>query len=79
MDVNTQEGKSRFSYKTAGGYFIPKYHQYIYSMNHLNASRCTEQIEAMEKVIDGYILQAPIHHDYIHVVNQMIRRGRYGV
>lgn len=63
---------SKFNYDTAGGYYIPTKAQYDFSINNVDKGTI-EQQQAMNEVINGYMDDDKIHHDYIHIVNEMIR------
>ena len=73
---------SNFDYTTAGGNFIPTQYQYDNAFKILNGEifyiprdvQHQSQIDdACNQVIYGYSCQEKIHHDYIHVVNEIVR------
>ncbi len=66
---------SKFSYNKAGGSFVPTEAQYDFCMR-LNKSGLTkEQHQAINKVIFGYRCREDVHHDYIHTLNELIRKN----
>jgi hypothetical protein len=72
--ADKRRAQSRFDYDTAGGQFIPTKAQYDYSMNAvLTQDLSIEQMDACNQVIYGFNCQERIDHDFIHVVNELIR------
>jgi hypothetical protein len=56
--------------------FIPTQFQYDNAMNFLREKLLTSQQEdACNQVISGFICQNKIHHDYIHIVNELTRNN----
>lgn len=67
---------SEFDYNTAGGFYIPTNNQYKSAIAFLNESGTklsTKQIEGCNNVIFGYSCNEKVHHDNIHIVNELIR------
>ena len=64
---------SRFDYNTAGGKYIPTKNQYEFVLDHPNLFKTTEEQEAVNEIIYGYINNEKVHHDYIHIVNEKFR------
>lgn len=75
---------SKFDYKSAGGEFVPTREQHDFAMSILRSDvivrygsdkekRDTE--DACNMVANGYISQERIHHDYIHIVNNLKRQA----
>lgn len=60
-------------------FFIPTKLQYNFAMNSLQTQNLTpEQEDACNQVSFGYINNEKIHHDYIHIINEMRRsKGSY--
>lgn len=67
---------SAFDYQSAGGQYIPTKIQYDFCMvnNHLFSEPA--QQEACNMVIYGYNCGEKVHHDFIHIVNTMIRKSQ---
>lgn len=66
---------SKFDYETAGGTYIPTKEQYEFAMNNYRLEGLTpEQHQAFNQVTYGYSCQEKIHHDYIHIVNELRRK-----
>jgi hypothetical protein len=70
-----KKNKSKFNYRTAGGYYLPTVNQYLYCTL-IRYQLNVEQKEAVQQVINGFTNRIKIHHDYIHIVNEM-RRTRF--
>lgn len=68
---NTYSGDPRsFKHKS----FVPTENQYKVSWKMLNDDRCTkEQENSCNMIIYGYICQEKVHHDHIHIVNELTR------
>jgi hypothetical protein len=66
---------SKFDYSIAGGNYIPTQIQYQNAL-HFILNKCIthEEKEACEMVISGYTLNDKIHHDFIHIVNELYRK-----
>jgi len=66
---------SRFDYDKAGGYYTPTKQQHDDAFRYVSGKDLTtEQVNACEMVMSGYSLQEKVHHDYIHVVNELRRK-----
>lgn len=63
---------SQYDYHTAGGSYIPTQAQYEFAISY-GGELTPEQRNAFNMVISGYIMQDKVHHDYIHVVNELLR------
>lgn len=65
---------SNFSYSSAGGNYVPTKIQYEYAMKFLGDKELSEeQGHACTMVVSGFSCNEKVHHDYIHVVNELIR------
>ena len=65
---------SKYDYNTAGGEYIATQRQYNAAIDIQHDSNLTsEQRDAANMVVYSYTCRAKIHHDYIHVVNEIIR------
>jgi hypothetical protein len=67
-----RRGKSRFDYEKAGGEYIPTKAQHDFCLN-LPAETTPAQLEAANMILYGYGCLEKVHHDYIHIINDMIR------
>ncbi len=65
---------SKFDYKTAGGNYIPTKEQLEFCLNNENLFQTMEERTARNEVIYGYSVREKIHHDNIHIVNEIIRK-----
>jgi hypothetical protein len=70
-----RRANSQFDYKTAGGNYIPTLLQFEYCMNHNFPNLTMEQEAAINEVMRGFSCNEKIHHDYIHIVNELIRNN----
>ena len=66
---------SQYDYNTAGGYYLPTALQYQ-AANELAAIAEGELQSAAAIVVVGYNSGEKVHHDYIHLINEHIRRGK---
>lgn len=65
---------SKFDYNSAGGMYVPTQNQYDCAMRYLQTKELThEQQEACNMVMSAYSCQDKVHHDYIHIVNELVR------
>ena len=64
---------SQFDYTSAGGYYTPTKEQYNFCFSHIYLAESPEQKDAFNQVISGYTCNEKIHHDYIHIVNELRR------
>lgn len=65
---------SSFDYNTAGGEYVPTKVQYDTAIMALNTlSLSAEQKDACNQVTYGYSCNEKVHHDSIHIVNEIIR------
>ena len=66
---------SDFDYNSAGGEYVPTAIQHEYAMMFVSSKDLTKDQEfACNVVISGFSCNDKVHHDYIHVVNDMIRK-----
>ena len=70
--VKRREG-SKFNYSSAGGNYIPTKVQYEFCMLNYSNELTEEQRTAFSQVTFGFSCQEKIHHDFIHIVNELIR------
>jgi len=70
----SKSAKSAFDYDSAGGNYIPTLAQYEKAFEFLRTKNLTVvQKSACQMILSAYILQEKIHHDQIHIVNELIR------
>lgn len=67
---------SKFDYASAGGNYVPTKIQHDEALRLLNTELTSEQQTACSIVISGYSCSDKVHHDYIHVVNELIRNPK---
>ena len=70
-----RRSNSKFDYPTAGGSFIPTKIQYDFVMVNRDLFKTIEEETAANEVQMGYINNDKINHDYIHIVNDKMRRN----
>lgn len=71
-----RRASSKFDYNSAGGNYIPTQSQYNHAFEFAGKPELTltaEQLSAIDMVMYGYTCQEKVHHDYIHIVNELIR------
>ena len=66
---------SKFDYATAGGSFVPTEAQYNFCMNSMDYFEDGMETNAANMVISGFTCNEKVHHDFIHVVNEVMRRS----
>lgn len=71
--VDKRRAGSRFDYESAGGRYIPTREQYMFCFDNMHLAITDEQKDAFNIVISGYSCQEKVHHDYIHIVNELRR------
>lgn len=64
---------SRFDYASAGGNYIPTQAQYECAVNNIGTGIDND----CNMVIYGYTCQEKVHHDHIHVINELIRKASW--
>ena len=69
-----RRSQSQFDYASAGGSYVPTEAQYNYAMFDRSQERTDEDKLANEMVASGYACNIKVDHDYIHLVNEQIRR-----
>lgn len=71
--VENKRASSNFDYETAGGYYIATKAQHDFATFDRTGVESPEQMEACNQVAYSFTCQEKIHHDYIHIVNELIR------
>jgi len=72
--ADKRRATSKFNYDSAGGMYIPTQYQYGSALLFLQTKELTyEQLDACNIVLSGYLCQDKVHHDAIHIVNELIR------
>ena len=69
----TRRNQSRFDYNTAGGFYIPTKAQYDFCMDNTDLFETYDEQQARNEVIMGYTNKEKVNHDFIHIVNEIIR------
>jgi hypothetical protein len=69
-----RKASSQFDYEKAGGSYVPTYTQHDFCMMNNHLFTTSEQIDARNQVIYGYTCNEKVHHDYIHIVNELRRK-----
>lgn len=72
--IDKCQASSQFNYESRGGMYIPTQAQHDFCFNNMNLFVTDEQKNAANMVMYGWSCQERIHHDYIHVVNEVIRQ-----
>jgi hypothetical protein len=73
--ADRRRSKSKFDYESAGGNYVPTKTQAGEAYNFLITKTMTsEEIEACQMVFSAYGLNEKCDHDYIHIVNELIRK-----
>lgn len=65
---------SRFDYNSAGGMFFATEYQFDFCMKHYG-SFTKEQKEAADMIFFSFNCKEKIHHDNIHIINELIRKS----
>lgn len=65
---------SKFDYATAGGMYVPTKNQHDFVMNY-SENLTAKQQDAFDQITYGYSCKEKVHHDHIHIVNEMIRNA----
>jgi hypothetical protein len=68
---------SRFDYESAGGSYVPTQGQYEFCNTHPELFVGIEKGCACASVIMAYLNQNKVHHDYIHIVNEVWRKYEF--
>lgn len=64
---------SSFDYGSAGGYYVATKAQHDFAIFDRTGVETIEQENACNQVAYSYSCNEKIHHDYIHIVNELIR------
>lgn len=73
VKADKRRSGSQFDYDSAGGSYIPTQAQYHFVSANYGLADTPELRDAFNQVEYGYTCQEKIHHDYIHIVNELIR------
>lgn len=65
---------SKYDYSTSGGYYTPTRAQYAFALEY-PGPRNPDQQNALDIVASGYSLNEKVHHDFIHIVNKLMRES----
>ncbi|MFV0536814.1 MAG: hypothetical protein ACK5M3_05500 [Dysgonomonas sp.] len=69
--------ESQFDYNTAGGNYVPTKYQHDFCFNNIHLFVTYKEKNAANDVMFGYSCNEKVHHDSIHIVNEVIRRNNY--
>lgn len=73
--ANKRRAGSAFDYKKAGGQYIPTRAQHNEAFRALTEDTLSPtQEEACNLVMSAFALNEKVHHDHIHIVNEIIRQ-----
>ncbi len=68
-----RRASSKFDYNTAGGEYVPTKEQHDFCLFSWPSNTTSEQDTARNIVMSGYACNEKVHHDYIHLVNELRR------
>lgn len=75
--LEKKKAESQFDYDGAGGYYIATKEQHDFAV----FDRCgvinPQQEDACNQVAYSYICKQKIHHDFIHIVNELMRKNKF--
>lgn len=71
--ADKRRAASQFDYGSAGGWYVPTKEQHDYAVFSRPAGLTQEQEDACNIVASGYALNDKVHHDFIHIVNELRR------
>lgn len=72
--AESERKMSKYDYSTAGGYYTPTRAQYLFAINY-QGPRTAVQQNALDIVTSGFSVNEKVHHDFIHIVNVLMREG----
>jgi hypothetical protein len=64
---------SAFDYQKAGGEYVPTKAQHDFCLENMGQFVPSE-IEAANQILYGYSCNEKVHHDYIHIINELMRK-----
>lgn len=64
---------SKFDYNSAGGRYVPTKEQHDFCFNNMHLFATSEEVDAANMVMSGFVCNERVHHDYIHIVNEKRR------
>lgn len=71
-EAEKRRSGSQYNYNSAGGNYIPTREQHDFCFSY-SGELTPEQRGAFNQVMYGYNCQEKVHHDYIHIVNELRR------
>jgi len=71
-----RRASSKFDYRTAGGSYIPTKVQHDFCLEMVGEDLTSEQENACNIVASGYACNEKVDHDFIHIVNELIRNRK---
>lgn len=71
--ANKRKSNSKYDYQTAGGRYVPTKEQHDFCLNNMALFATSEEVDAANMVMSGFVCNERVHHDYIHIVNEKRR------
>lgn len=71
--ADKRRASSKFDYNTAGGAYVPTKDQHDFCLYSWPTDTTSEQDTARNVVMSGYACKEKVHHDYIHIINELRR------
>jgi hypothetical protein len=76
--IEKRRSTSQFDYETAGGMYVPTKAQHDFAVFDRRGVTTHIHIDACNQVAYGFSCNEKIHHDYIHIVNELMRTASIG-
>ena len=73
VKAEKRRSTSEFNYESAGGFYVPTKYQHDMAFKFCMSNDFRLR-DADNQVIYGFTCQEKIHHDYIHIINEQIRK-----
>lgn len=74
--IETRRASSAFDYPTAGGKYVPTREQNSFCITSAEAFKTQEEKQAARNIIQAFASKQRISHDFIHIVNEVIRNNK---
>lgn len=71
--VIERRSHSKFNYGSAGGQYTPTQYQHNFCFDNMHLFITSEEEDAANMVMTGFVCQMKVDHDSIHIVNEKIR------
>ena len=72
--IEKRRSNSRFDYSTAGGSYVPTRAQHDFAVFDRSGVMTSAQEDACNMVASAFSCNEKCDHDYIHIVNELIRK-----